>query len=470
MIESERAIGRVFAVQRGYRHTVKASTAEERRDKLTHLKHTIRANEDGIYAALDEDFRKPALEVALSEIGAVYAEIDMAVAGLDTWMRDVEIEPSPHNHGARARLRYEPRGVCLIISPWNYPFQLLFNPLVAAIAAGNCCMLKPSELTPATSRLSAKIAREAFDESEVALFEGAADVATALLGLPFDHIFYTGNSAVGRIVMQAAAKHLASVTLELGGKSPALVDATADLDRAAAKIAWGKFANAGQTCVAPDHVFVEETKRDAFLEKVQAFVRRAYYTEDGTLNERDISQIVSERHFDRLQRLFDDAVRKGATVVLGGVFDRATRTVHPAVLADVTDDMLIMQEEVFGPILPVLTYRRVDEALAHVDAGSKPLALYVFSADDAFVEDVLRRSTSGGACVNDVMVHLSERRLPFGGVNASGLGSYHGVFGFRAFSHERAVFYQTPNDTMAQRYPPFAGKVDALRRPAPLDR
>ena len=464
-VEMEEEIARVFASQRAHRQVIKARSADERCTTLVRLKAGILSNQDAIYAALETDLRKPGVEVALSEIGAVVAEIDLALSGLAAWMADVTIQTSPHNKDASAALHYEPKGVCLIISPWNYPFQLLFNPLVAAIAAGNCSMLKPSELTPATSAVSARIVRQVFDESEVAIFEGGAAVATALLALPFDHIFYTGSSAVGKIVMRAAAQHLASVTLELGGKSPTIVDAHADLDRATAKIGWGKFANAGQTCVAPDHVYVDQGSRDQLLEKLERFIRSSYYDADGNLTTRDLSQIVNERHFDRIQQLVDDALARGATIRAGGIFERATRTIHPTILADVTPDMLIMQEEIFGPILPVLTYQDVETVLTHLADGEKPLALYVFSTDPSFVERVINQSSSGGVCVNDVMVHISERRLPFGGVNGSGMGSYHGQFGFRALSHERAVFYQAPQDSSHLRYPPFAGKLEVLRTP-----
>jgi aldehyde dehydrogenase (NAD+) len=316
------------------------------------------------------------------------------------------------------------------------------GPLAAAIAAGNCCMVKLTDLCPATARVAATIIKEAFEEKEVALFEGDVHVATALLELPFNHIFFTGSTRVGKLVMAAAARHLASVTLELGGKSPVIVDADADVKKVAADLASAKQFNGGQACICPDHVFVTESQKNILVDEFRARVSQNLYREDGSLRKESIAQIVNEQNFARVRRLFDDAVAKGATVAVGGTLEPADLTIHPTLLTDVTPDMAIMQEEIFAPILPVVTYRTLDEAIGLVASRPKPLALYIYSNTAANVEKILSRTSSGGVTVNGVFSHYLENHLPFGGVNQSGMGSYHGVFGFRAFSHERAVYVQ----------------------------
>jgi aldehyde dehydrogenase (NAD+) len=335
---------------------------------------------------------------------------------------------------------YEARGVCLILGPWNFPLGLTIGPVAAAVAAGNCCMVKLTDLCPATARIATTLIRSVFDENEVAVFEGDVSVATALLDLPFSHIFFTGSTRVGKIVMAAAAKHLASVTLELGGKSPVIVDNGADIEKIAADLAGAKQFNGGQACISPDYVFIKEDQKTRLVEGFKATVAQNLYDENGQIKKDSIAQIVNEANFNRVKALFDDAVAQGATVAVGGQMDATDLTIHPTLLTDVTPQMKILQEEIFAPVLPVMTYDTLDQVIGYIEARDKPLALYMYSNDAANVDKVLAHTSSGGVTINGVFSHYLENRLPFGGVNQSGTGSYHGYFGFKAFSHERAIY------------------------------
>lgn len=432
-------IQRVFELQRVHQWDMKASTTEERKALLKKLKDAVEAHADDIVTAVKTDTRKPEQEIRITEVMNVTANIQRNIDNLDAWMTPTEVTPSM-NPEDKAKIVYEARGVCLILGPWNFPLGLMLGPLAAAIAAGNCCMVKLTDLCPATARVAAKIIGEAFEEKEVALFEGEVEVATALLELPFNHIFFTGSTRVGKLVMQAAAKHLATVTLELGGKSPVIIDAGADIGKIAADLAGAKQFNGGQACICPDYVLVRESDKDALVENFQARVKENLYDDNGNFNKEGIAQIVNDQNFSRIQGLFEEAVSKGAKVAAGGELEAADRTVHPTLLTDVTPDMQIMQEEIFGPVLPVMTYENLDEAIAYIEARDKPLALYVYSNNEENIDKVLNRTSSGGVTVNGVFSHYLENQLPFGGVNQSGTGSYHGYFGFKAFSHERAVY------------------------------
>jgi aldehyde dehydrogenase (NAD+) len=432
-------IPRIFALQQAHQWDVKASSAAVRKAKLEKLKASVEAHTEAIVAAVLEDTRKPVKEIRFAEIMNITDNIQRNIDNLDAWMAPIEVTPSL-NPDDRAQIHYEARGVCLILGPWNFPLGLTLGPVAAAVAAGNCCMVKLTDLCPATARVATSIIREVFDESEVALIEGDVSVATALLELPFNHIFFTGSTRVGKIVAAAAAKHLASVTLELGGKSPVIVDDGADIDKVAADLAFSKQFNGGQVCICPDYVFIKESQQAQLVESFKAKVAQKLYNDDGTIKKESIAQIVNEGNFTRVKALFDDALAKGATVAAGGVLDDSDRTIHPTMLTNVTPQMKILQEEVFAPILPVMTYDSFDQAISHIAARDKPLALYVYSNDAANVEKVLSRTSSGGVTVNGVFSHYKENELPFGGVNHSGSGSYHGYFGFKAFSHERAVY------------------------------
>ena len=435
-------IARIYAKQRGNRAAVGSTTARERIEKIRRLREAMLAHRDEIREALWNDYQKPAAEVDLSEIYPVIGEANYAVRHLSGWLRSRRVSAPLALFGSRSRIVYEPKGVVLIISPWNFPWNLTLGPLVSAIAAGNCAMIKPSELTPHTSACLKRVLATLFDESEVAVIEGDAAVAQELLSLRFDHIFFTGSPAVGTIVMKAAAEHLTSVTLELGGKSPVLVDRTANLDEAARKIAWGKFLNSGQICIAPDYLLVDETVRDAFLEKLRAAIK----PETGVM--------VSERHAERMHELIDDAVKRGARVVMGG--GGTGRMVEPTVLENADPLSAVMQEEIFGPILPVMSYRTLDEALALIAAREKPLVLYLFSRSRQVIRNVIRNTSAGGTVINDTLVHFYQTRLPFGGVGRSGMGRAHGFFGFESFSNIRSILEQpTRFSTLQLLYPPY---------------
>ncbi len=435
------AIERVFALQQTYQWEAKASSAEERKDKLKKFKSAVEAHADDIVAAVKHDTRKPENEIKVTEILNVIGNIDRNISNLEEWMRPVDVVPS-QNKNDRASIVAEARGVCLILGPWNFPLGLVMGPLAAAVAAGNCCMVKLTDLCPATAQVAAKIIKQAFEEKEVALFEGGVDVATALLELPFNHIFFTGSTRVGKLVMGAAAKNLATVTLELGGKSPVIVDEGADVKKVAGDLAAAKQFNGGQACISPDYVFIREQQRGALIEEFQAKVKQNLYREDGSIKKESIAQIVNDQNFARIKRLFEDAVAKGAKVAVGGTLEQADRTIHPTMLTDVTPDMQIMQEEIFAPIVPVLTYQSIDEVIGYISGRAKPLALYIYSNNKTNVDKLLSRTSSGGVTINGFFSHYLENQLPFGGVNQSGMGSYHGVFGFKAFSHERAIYRQ----------------------------
>ena len=432
-------IDRIFALQQAHQWDMKASSAEQRKALLARLKSAVEAHADDIVKAVRSDTRKPEQEIRITEVLNVLGNIQRNIDNLDAWMQPQTVKTSLNPDDA-AEIRYEARGVCLILGPWNFPLGLVLGPLAAAIAAGNCCIVKLTDLCPATAAIAATIIAEAFDEQEVALFEGDVSVATALLEKPFHHIFFTGSTRVGKIVMAAAAKHLASVTLELGGKSPVIVDSGADVKKVAADLAGAKQFNGGQACICPDYVFVPKGERDALVEGFKAKVQENLYDGSGTIRKESIAQIVNAQNFQRVKALFDDAVAKGARVAVGGTLEEADLTVHPTLLVDVTPDMRILQEEVFGPVIPVMTYDSIDEAINYIEQRDKPLALYIYSPDPAQVDKVLQRTSSGGVTVNGVFSHYLENNLPFGGINQSGTGSYHGYFGFKAFSHERAVY------------------------------
>ena len=436
--EIAKELSRVFELQRANQWDVKATTSEERKAKLARLKAAVEAHADEIVAAVREDTRKPEGEIRVTEVLNVLGNIQLNIDSLEDWMKPTEVTPSK-NPNDKAMIVPEARGVCLILGPWNFPLGLTFGPLAAAVAAGNCCMVKLTDLCPATARIAGKIVREVFNENEVALFEGEVEVAQALLELPFNHIFFTGSTRVGKIVMAAAAKHLATVTLELGGKSPVIIDEGADVETIGAALAGAKQFNGGQACICPDYVFVREEEKDGLIDSFKRNVAANLY-EEGKLRKESIAQIVNKGNFARVKGLFDDAVAQGAKVVAGGELEEDDLTVHPTMLTDVTPQMKILQEEIFAPMLPVMTYENLDQVIEYIEARDKPLALYVFSKNQDNVQKVLDRTSSGGVTVNGVFSHYLENRLPFGGVNGSGMGSYHGHYGFKAFSHERAVY------------------------------
>ncbi len=433
-------IAEVFERHRASALRLRSSTAAERIAKLVRLRDAVIANTQNWYDAGHADFRKPPGEIDLTEILPVVLEANDAIRNLKSWMNPTRVWPTLLMAGTSSYIQYEPRGCCLIISPWNYPVNLTFGPLVSAIAAGNTAVIKPSEMTPHLAAAMAKLIREVFPEDEVALFEGDATVSQTLLDQPFDHIFFTGSPAIGKVVMAAAAKHLSSVTLELGGKSPTIVDESADLELAAQNILWSKFTNDGQTCIAPDHVFVHENVNDAFVARCKTLLETAYGTDDDAQKANPhLARIVNQRHTERIKGLLDDAMSGGARVLAGGTVSVADRFVAPTLLDSVPVGAKIDREEIFGPLLPIYGFKSLDEVVRRINADAKPLALYVFSRNKSNIERIMRETTSGGACINHSVMQFLHPRLPFGGVNQSGIGNAHGHFGFRAFSHERAV-------------------------------
>ncbi|WP_216328164.1 aldehyde dehydrogenase family protein [Deinococcus aestuarii] len=450
----------LFETQRAHRWQAAQTGAAERQALLRRLRSALQARRADLAAALARDLGKSRAEAEITELHPVVEELSHAIHHLPSWMRSRRVPTPSRLVGSRSEVRFEARGVTLILSPWNYPVNLALVPLVASLAAGNTVILKPSEKAPATARALRLLLEEVFEPRLVAVVEGDAEVAGALTALPFDHIFFTGSGEVGRKVLAAAAPNLTGVTLELGGKSPAILDVSADLGLAAERIAWGKFLNAGQTCVAPDYVLVPEELRDAFVLRVDAVIARRFGDRAWLRAGPDYGRMVDGRSVERLERLTQESVAAGARVVLGGEFDPAARFVSPTVVADVTPGMPLMREELFGPVLPVLTYRTLDQALALVRRLDPPLALYAFARDKAAVERITRETTSGGLVVNGTVIHLSSPYLPFGGVGASGSGRYHGEYGFRTFSHERAVLREPPASPVRFMYPPYG-------RPAP---
>ena len=408
----------------------------------------IREREKELSEALYADVGKPAVESMAAEITFVLSEVDYAKRKLASWMKAESVPTPLVIQPGKARIEREPLGVVLIIGPWNYPLQLVLSPLIGALAAGNCAVIKPSEIASETSRVIAQHLPKYLDPGYVRVVEGGVPETTALLEQRFDHIFYTGNGTVGRIVMTAAAKHLTPVTLELGGKTPCIVDESADLDVTAKRIVWGKFFNAGQTCVAPDYLLVHESVHDALVARMKATLQQFYG--NNPRSSPDFARIVNKRHHQRLCKLLGSG-----DVVVGGDTDEDDLFIAPTVLINVSPDSPAMAEEIFGPILPVLSMRSIDDAIRFVNGRDKPLALYVFAKSESVQNAVLGRTSSGGATVNHVWLHLAVPGLPFGGVGESGMGAYHGQSSFETFTHRKSVLVKSTKLDPPLFYPPY---------------
>lgn len=436
---------------------LRSENYKERLKRLRALKTWIMANKNRIRAAVHKDLHKSDTDIDISEIFTVTTEINHAIRKLKQWVQPTHVSPGMTYLGTSAFIQYEPKGACLIIAPWNFPFNLMGSPLVSCLAAGNTAILKPSELTPATSELIAEMAQEVFEPSVVAVVEGGVEVSKNLLELPFDHIFFTGSTHVGKIVMAAAAKNLSSVTLELGGKSPVIIDRHAHVDDAAKKIVWGKYSNNGQTCIAPDYIFVHKDIKAAFVKAVEKHTKHLFDSTDaGYESSGTYSRIVGVRHAERLVGLLNDAIEKGATLEMGGNHDEANKFIEPTVLSDVSEDTGLWKEEIFGPILPVNTYNDLQGVIDHINAGDKPLSLYVFTRNSSIADEIRTKTSSGSFCLNDVVIQYAHPNLPFGGVNASGIGKSHGYFGFQEFSNAKSVVKQRVGLTnVLVFYPPF---------------
>ena len=457
----EQEILSVFEAQKTNTQNLANSNASERKVKLQKILDWTFAHEKEIGDALFNDFKKNPSETNIGEILGVVGEVKHLMKHLTSWMKPQSV-PTPLNMiGTSAHVRFEPKGVCLIISPWNYPFNLSIKPLAQAIAAGNSVILKPSEMTPHTSALIKKMISELFDSNEVHVIEGDSEVSQILLEQPFNHIFFTGSPNVGKIVMSAAAKNLTSVTLELGGKSPCIVDETANIKKSAEKIAWGKFINNGQTCVAPDYVLVHKSVENEFVNAMKSSIQSMYG--DDAKQSPDYCRVVNNRHFNRLDSLLKEAIEKGATLSIGGQTDGSENYVAPTLLTHVDDSMKIMQDEIFGPILPIVSYSTNEEAIAHIKSREKPLAMYINSGKESNIKFFMDNSSAGGTVINDCVIHYGHTEIPFGGVNNSGIGKSGGIWGFTEFSNQRAVMRQKFG-TFKMIYPPYTPAVARLIR------
>jgi aldehyde dehydrogenase (NAD+) len=448
---------RLVEKQRRFFETRQTQDIEFRIKHLRALQEAIHAQEKPILEALYNDFRKCAFEGYVTEVGFVLDDLKHTLKHLRAWAKPERVGASLMVMPASAKVYSVPYGVSLIISPWNYPFQLLIAPFVGAIAAGNCAVLKPSELAPHTSVAIANLIKSVFPEEYASVVEGGVETNMRLLEQKWDYIFFTGGTEIGRIVAQAAAKNLTPTTLELGGKSPCFVDKHANLDVAARRIVWGKYLNAGQTCVAPDYLLLDKAIEQTFLEKMRATVREFYG--ENPEQSADYPRIINDRHFARLKSYLSDG-----DIFTGGETNAAERYIAPTILRNVDASASVMQDEIFGPILPVMTYSRLDEAIDFVNQRSKPLALYVFSENSDVQNTVLANTSSGGGCVNDTVTHLTVPGLPFGGVGDSGIGGYHGKHSFDTFSHKRGILSKPSMFDIKLRYAPYAGKLKWLRK------
>ncbi len=443
--------------QRRFYGTGKTRDIDFRIRQLIRLKESIIKKEAEIMEALKKDLNKAPFEAYATEIGMVLEEINYLIKNIKMLAGTKKVRTPVTQFPSASRIYKEPYGIVLIMAPWNYPLQLSLAPLAGAIAAGNCMILKPSEYAPCSSKVIGKVIREVFPEKYIAVVEGGMEVNQRLLQNKFDYIFFTGSVSVGRIIMAEAAKHLTPVTLELGGKSPCIVDETANISLAAKRIVWGKYLNAGQTCVAPDYVLVQEKVKEALIKELNRYIRK-FYGKDAVHNE-EYPKIINERHFNRLLSLMKNEKVKG-----GGNYSRKLLKIEPTVLEPDSIDSPIMQEEIFGPLLPVLAYENIQEAAAFVNNRPKPLALYLFTTLKRNESYIMKNTSFGGGCINDTIVHLATSHMGFGGVGESGMGSYHGKESFSTFSHSKSVLKKSNFLDIPLRYPPYKKKIKLLRK------
>ncbi|PZR41488.1 MAG: aldehyde dehydrogenase family protein [Azospira oryzae] len=437
------AIQGLFQQQKEKALRLRVEPLQNREVRLKKIETWILGNQEELQKAIFSDFGKPYTETTTSEIFPVLAEIRHTLAHLHRWAAPTKIDAPLTYLGTRSEIRYEPKGVCLLIAPWNYPFNLCIGPLISCLAAGNTAIIKPSEMTPHTSALIKKMIASLFSEEEVSVIEGGAEVTTELLSLPFDHLFFTGSPAIGKVVMKAAAEHLTSVTLELGGKSPTVIDETAHLNDAARRIAFGKFINNGQTCIAPDYVLIHESKKEKFISLLNEHIQSQFGGgKKVDENSQDYARIVSQKHFQRIDALVQDAVQKGATIELEGSKNERTRFLSPIILSNVSMNSRIMEEEIFGPVLPIITYSNDSEVATVINSKPKPLGMYIFSNNKKFRESLISSTSAGAVCINDCVIQFTHPDLPFGGVNNSGIGKAHGHYGFLSFSNEKPSIRQ----------------------------
>ncbi|MDB9312190.1 aldehyde dehydrogenase [Spirulina sp. CS-785/01] len=423
--------------------------------QLKILQSELKANQEEIVKALQQDLNKPAFESIASEVAYGIEEIKYTLKHLKSWAKPTKASTLLTQLPASSQVMAEPLGVVLIIGPWNYPFQLMIAPLIGAIAAGNCAILKPSELAPATAKIVSQIIEKCFISDYITVVEGDKDTTQELLAQKFDHIFFTGGTKIGQIIMEAAAKQLTPVTLELGGKSPCIVEPDIHLDYTARRIAWGKFINAGQTCIAPDYLLVHRQIKQPLLDKIKDYISEFYG--ENPAESPDYCRIINHHHWQRLQALIDPD-----KVIIGGDCQEDERYIAPTVMDNVTWEDAVMEDEIFGPILPIVEYSDLNEAIAQVNGQPKPLALYLFSKDKQKQNRVLQATSSGGVCLNDTIMHIASPTLPFGGVGQSGMGAYHGKASFDTFSHYKSVLNRSFLFDLKLRYPPYDGKLKFL--------
>lgn len=428
-----------------------------RKKLLLRLSDEISKSESLIIDALHQDFKKPAFESVLTEISVVQSEIRTAVTSVNSWTKKQWVWPSLLNFPSVDYIQREPYGKVLIIAPWNYPFQLAMVPLISAIAAGNEVVVKPSEHSPNTSALLQKIIAAVFDPEQAKVVLGDASVGQDLLNQKWDYIFFTGSTRIGKLVAQAAAQNLTPTTLELGGKNPCIIDASASLKLAAKRIVWGKFINVGQTCIAPDYVLVHEAVHNRFIELLQAEIIRAYGS--NPQKSPDYGRIINQAHWQRLVDLIQDG-----DIAHGGISDLTDLYLAPTLLVNIKQDSTLMTEEIFGPILPIISYKNKAELAAQILKNPKPLALYVFSNQGDFSDEMMREYSFGGGCINDTLVHFANQKLPFGGVGNSGMGAYHGRWGFETFSHQKAIVKKATWLDIPIRYAPYPKSFEWIKK------
>lgn len=453
----------LFTAQQQNQYHIGNTTYKQRIAKLKRLKKAVSVTyRKALQEALYADFKKPATEADLTEIYPVVGEIKHVIAHLKQWMKDQHVGTPLALLGSSSYIKYEPKGVCLLISPWNFPVNLTLGPLISAIAAGNTVIIKPSEMTPNTSQVLGDIISDLFPENEIALVQGEVETASALLQLPFNHIFFTGAPSIGKVVMKAAAQHLSSVTLELGGKSPTIVDETAKIASSARKIVWGKFVNNGQVCVAPDYILVQENAKEKLIAALIKEIK-AFYGANAAHSD-SYCRIVNNRHFNRLNDHLNDALEQNATLVYGGERNAETNYIAPTLLTNIPEEATLLKDEIFGPILPIISYTTTEEAIAYVNKGEKPLALYIFSESDKTINTILNNTRAGGSCINHNVIQYANHNLPFGGSNNSGIGKSHGHFGFLEFSNMRSVVKQHIPGASEFLFPPYTSLKERLAK------
>lgn len=445
---------KVFSALKANQFNIGNTTCKERVKKLNTLKKALEFTyKQRIREALYLDFKKPYLETDFTEIYPVIDEINFVKRNLRSWLKKQRVDTPITLLGSSSWIKHEPKGVCLILSPWNFPINLTFGPLISAIAAGNAVILKPSEMTPNASKVMSEIVKEVFKDDEVILIEGDVETAQELLKLPFNHIFFTGSPNVGKLVMKAASEHLTSVTLELGGKSPMIIDDSVNLEKAVKKIIFGKFLNAGQTCIAADYVLINDTIKDEFTALFSKYLKIFY--SDNPETSSSLCRIVNKKHFERMKAHLDDAISKNAVIEVGGFHNIEDHFFEPTLISGLPEHASLLQEEIFGPILPLVTYKTMEEAVRYINTREKPLALYIFSKDKKQIDFILNNTRAGSTAINHNLLQFLNPNLPFGGSNNSGIGKSHGFFGFQEFSNRRSVLKQHTFGAVDLLYPPY---------------